>query len=199
MDLNPYDSPTTQLSVATQAVRVEPCEHRFGPILMAIIGVFVGPPWAGVCGAVAAGCLGACRMALLPDRDGFGLIQNIFGIAFMGAFCGLLAGAAIGPLIGIVVGLTRRTHWRRLAIIGAVLSLIAGGGFGTLGGTMLSGTNSLATILLGGVLGSLAGLLGGGGLGLILSRIDWGPPVLEPLAARPVGVDSTPGFNDTSG
>ncbi len=169
---NPYQSPS--LSEARRDAKSPAMLTTEGALAQAIFGLWAGVLFGGTFGAGGSALLCLTDAALLGwaaigpgivSVEQFVLTEIMAAIA--GAICGLTAGAVIGPVAALAGCLARQRSAAIVMCLTIGLSIVAGAAIGILGTKVATANSetSLFAAIVGMLIGSVAGLLGGLQLG----------------------------------
>lgn len=176
---NPFQSPETASPAIVEDDGVK-CPHLlvrlfYGWFFGSVFGVFFG-----ISGSVLLGMLYKVVIFQYEQHNQFPIPLDdlLLGSAFLGAFSGGLSGGIVGPLVTLITAAVtpRRRQWLPYLTSGA--SAIAGVLFGIIGGVMVGPAAPVAWnyklgIIAGGMIGLLAGIIGGLGLGRFLRHWNY--------------------------
>jgi hypothetical protein len=133
-------------------------------------GIFAGGILGAVVGAIGSGITGAITIVMLTLDDPTHIVMHTVFMGLVGSVVSAFGGALVGIALGFRVSSDRDAA---ITAIGSVLGGIVGLAIGCFGGYFSAdqaGTGVMALIVIGGVIGTLCGIIGGAGLGMMVNN-----------------------------
>jgi hypothetical protein len=139
------------------------------PLLTVWFGIFAGGILGAVVGALGSGITGAITIVMLTLENPMNIVMHTVYMGLVGSVTSSFGGALVGIALGFRVSSDRDAA---VTVIGSILGAIVGLVIGCAGGYFSAdqaGATAFPLIVIGGVIGTLCGIIGGAGLGMMIN------------------------------